>query len=150
MRLTLPCIAIVLLAVVHAVADGSGPEQLQIAFVQAVEAENLEALGACYAADATSYPIDGMRVTGREAIRNSWAPLLENFDVTELAVTEGQHTIVGDTAVAWGLFKMTFVAKAGGDPIIMEGRFTDVSKKIGDKWLYVFDHVSVPMAPPPE
>ena len=150
MRLTLTFIAIALLAVVPAIAEESGPEQLQMAFVKAVEEENLEALAACYTADATSYPIDGMRVTGRQAVRDSWAPLFTGFDVTSLEVSEGHHHVVGDAAVAWGLFKMTFVPRTGGDPIIMQGRFTDMSKKIGDEWLYVFDHVSVPMAPPPE
>jgi ketosteroid isomerase-like protein len=45
---------------------------------------------------------------------------------------------------------MTFVPKSGGDPIVMKGRYTDMSRKIGDEWLYIFDHASVPLAPPSE
>jgi len=40
------------------------------------------------------------------------------------------------------------VPKAGGDPITMKGRFVEVCRKIGGKWLYVIDHASVPMEMP--
>jgi hypothetical protein len=39
--------------------------------------------------------------------------------------------------------------QAGGDPVVMEGRYIEVAKRIGGKWLFVADHASVPLPPPP-
>jgi ketosteroid isomerase-like protein len=44
---------------------------------------------------------------------------------------------------------LTVVPKAGGEAI-PTSRATVVVKKIGGKWLYVVDHASVPLPPPPK
>jgi len=32
----------------------------------------------------------------------------------------------------------------------MAARYTDVARKINGQWLYIADHASVPLAPPPD
>ena len=52
----------------------------------------------------------------------------------------------GDTGIAWGQFKLLAEPVAGGDPVEMLGRYTDVSRNVDGSWLYILDHVS--MVPP--
>ncbi|MCI0415602.1 nuclear transport factor 2 family protein [bacterium] len=59
------------------------------------------------------------------------------------------ETVVGDLSFAWGRYSVTLVPKAGGEPIQMEGRFSDTSRKINGKWLYIVDHASMNPPPPP-
>jgi hypothetical protein len=34
------------------------------------------------------------------------------------------------------------VPKAGGDPVTLHGRFTDVAAKRNGRWVYIVDHAS--------
>ena len=141
---------VLVLGVAPVHADADGPQALQQAFVQAILAGDASAIAAKYAPDAISYPIGGMVAKGGDAVRESWAPFLDANTVQELVISEDHHEVHGNTAVAWGLWRMIFAPKTGGDAITMEGRFMDLSRNIDGKWLYVVDHASVPLPPPPE
>jgi uncharacterized protein (TIGR02246 family) len=120
------------------------------AFVKAFKANDLEAVVALYAPDAVLFPPDEMIADGKEAIRKSYEGLMNNFTIQDIVITDAQHETLGKTSYGWGRYSMTFVPKAGGEPIHMEGRFTDVSKLMNGRWLYVVDHASVPLPPPPQ
>lgn len=120
------------------------------AFVKAIKANDLEAVVALYAPDAVLYPPDAMAAHGTEEIRKSYAGLLNTFTVQDITVADAWHEMHGNVAFGWGLFTFTLKPKAGGDVVVMNGRFTDFSKKVGAKWLYTADHASVPFAPPPQ
>ena len=36
-----------------------------------------------------------------------------------------------------------------GEPLQMEGRYTDAKAERDGKWVYLVDHASVPIPPPP-
>ena len=133
---------------VSATAD-EGMNQIGEAFVKAFKAGNLDDVAALYAPDAVSFPPDAMVANGQEEIRDSWGGLLNNFDVEDLVISNARHETSGDLSTAWGNFKMILVPKQGGETVVLEGRFSDVAKRINGKWLYVADHASVPLPPPP-
>jgi len=137
-----------LLAVaVPAMAGEHGAQMVDQAWAKAMKANDLEATMALYAPDAVAYFPDG-DFKGKQAIRKSWTDFLAMFTVKD-ASSEGTYETMGDTSLGWGFWSLTVVPKGGGEPIPMKGRATVVVKKIGGKWLYVVDHASVPLPPPP-
>jgi uncharacterized protein (TIGR02246 family) len=137
-----------LLAVaVPAVAGEQGAQTVDQAWAKAMKANDLEAVVALYAPDAVAYFPDG-EFKGKEAIRKSWTDFFATFTIKD-ATSEGTYETTGDMSVGWGSWSLTVLPKAGGEPIPMKGRASVVVKKIGGKWLYVVDHASVPLPPPP-
>lgn len=126
-----------------AMAD-PGQNQAGKAFMQAFRANDLEAIAALYAEDAVYYPMDTLAVRGAKEIRASFAKFLGAFTVKEARTWDVQHETRGDLSVAWGKWGATIVPKAGGEPIKFEGRFSDVSKSVNGRWIYIFDHASLP------
>ena len=124
-----------------------GLTPLSAEFVKRFEGNDLEGVVALYAPDAVLYPPDATEAIGTEAIRKSWGGLMYAFTVQKLTITDAASQIQGDTAFGWGKFAMTLTPKGGGDTVRMEGRFTDVSKQINGRWLYIFDHASMPLPP---
>ena len=131
-------------------AADSGAKALDNAFVKGVTSGDIEAVIALYAADATLYPPGEMVAKGRDAIRAVWGGFLSANKVTECRLFETGYRTVGDTSIGWGRFSMTFQPKAGGAPATLEGRFSDVAMKKAGKWLYILDHASAPLPPPPK
>ena len=134
---------------VSVIAADPGAEAVDQAWLRAAKANDLEGLVACYAPDAVFYPPDMLVAKGKDAIREDYKNLLAAMTIRDATITDAHYEIHGDTAIAWGQFTLVLVPKAGGDPVQMQGRATEVCKKIGGKWLYVIDHASVPMPPPP-
>jgi ketosteroid isomerase-like protein len=89
-----------------------------------------------------------MEARGTAAIRKALTGMLAAVTVTDMRI-DATYATTGDTSVGWGHFYMTVTPKGGGAPQKMEGRATVVAKRIGGKWLYVTDHASVPLPPPP-
>jgi uncharacterized protein (TIGR02246 family) len=139
---------VVLLAAFPALAVEHGAKILDDAWLRAANANDLEAIVALYAPDATLYPPDAMEVRGTTAIRKSYADLLAAFTIKD-AKLDAVYETSGDLSVGWGRWSMTMVPKAGGAPMAFTGRTMAVAKKIGGKWLYVADHASAPLPPPP-
>lgn len=127
------------------VLGNDSPEALQNAFVQGMEANDADALAACYTEDAVSFAVDVMFGTGRDFVRNSWNSFFETYTVKKLSLSNTHMESVGDAAVAWGLFTMLVEPTGGGELIEMQGRFMDVAKKVDGNWLYVADHASMPL-----
>lgn len=147
MKKYLPIIFLLLFAA-STFATESGLNPAGEAFVKAVNAGNADAVSALYLDGATSYPPDVPVLTGKEAIRKSWADLFTQFSAN-LELTNGFYENHGDISIAWGQFVMTLTPKAGGQPIKIEGRYTDASKLEQGKWLYIVDHASVAPTQPP-
>jgi uncharacterized protein (TIGR02246 family) len=131
-------------------AADSGAQALDNAFVKGVKAGDIEAVVGLYASDATLYPPGEMAAKGRDAIRTVWGAFLSANTVTECRLYETGYRTSGDTSIGWGRFSMTFQPKAGGAPATLEGRFSDVAVKKAGKWLYILDHASAPLPPPPK
>ena len=104
---------------------------------------------ALYAPNAVMYPPDAMEAKGKDAIRAIYKGFLDTMTIRDAKLTDTHYETHGDTGLAYGHWMLTVVPKTGGDPVQMEGRFSSVAKKIGGKWLYVVDHASAPLPPPP-
>jgi len=126
------------------------PQALQDAFVAAMRANDLEGLAACYTADATTFMPDTMMGVGPEAVRSSWGAVFKDFRITSVSLSESHMEVSGDLAVAWGLYSMTAEPLAGGETMLMQGRYMDAARNVDGQWLYIADHASMPLPPPPE
>ena len=125
------------------------PQALQEAFMNALRANDADGLAACYTADATNFPVDSMMGVGPDSVRETWQGFFANFRVLDASLSEAHMEILGDTAVAWGLFSITVIPTDGDEPIEMPGRYMDVARKVDGSWLYIADHASMPLPPPP-
>lgn len=148
MKLTAYLILCMFLFVTSAFAVESGMNPAGEAWVKAFNANDVDAIVALYAEDATVFPPDAMIAKGKAAIREVWAGLLAKFRGS-VQLSDTFHETRESLSFAWGRFSMTLTPKEGGEPLQIEGRFSDVSKKINGKWQYIVDHASVPLPPPP-
>ena len=124
-------------------AREDGAPRVEAAWMKAMKANDLEAILACYAADAILWTPDEAAARGTEAIRSSYAGMLKHNTVKDVAVSEAQHRLSGSLGSGWGRFVLTLSPKAGGADIVLRGRFTEVVEKRNGKWLYVADHASL-------
>lgn len=126
------------------------PQALQDQFTDALLANDAAGLAACYSPDAVSYPVGQMVVNGPDGVKADWATFFEDMEITTAQLVDVHMETHGDTSVAWGQWQLTAKPRSGGDPVQMEGRFSDVARNFDGNWLYVMDHASVPLPPPPE
>jgi ketosteroid isomerase-like protein len=124
------------------------PEALQDAFMAGILAQDADAIAACYADDAVNFTLDSMMGIGPDSARRSWGGFFEGFDVQSAELSETHLEVHGDTAIAWGLFLIVAVPRAGGEPVEFRGRYMDVARNINGRWLYVADHASMPLPAP--
>jgi len=129
-------------------AAEQGMSETGKAWVKAFQANDLEGVVALYAPNAHLFPPDAKEAVGIDAIRANYASTMNAFKIQEVKIIDAHHETVGDTSFGWGLYSVTVVPKAGGEPIRMEGRYSDVSRKINGKWLYIVDHASAVPIPP--
>jgi ketosteroid isomerase-like protein len=142
-------ICLFVLASVGAYAAEPGLSEADTAFQKAFQSNDLEGVMALYGEDSQLFPPDEMTAKGVEAIRKNYETLMKNFTIKSFQVVESHRETSGNLSLCWGQFTLDLEPKAGGDPVHMEGRFSDVSRKVKGKWQYVVDHASVPFAPPP-
>ena len=143
MKILMPVFAVLILFSMPAFCNDS-PEALQGAFVKGMEANDADALAACYTDDAISYPAEVMVGVGPDFVRESWKSFFAVYTIKEVGLSDTHMETFGDTAAAWGLFWMLVEPVAGGDAFKMHGRFTDIAKQVDGNWLYIADHASVP------
>ncbi len=132
-----------------AAANGS-PEALQAVFMAALRASDAQGLANCYTSDAVNFPVDALIGKGPESVAASWTRFFAAFTVIEATLSEQHMETHGDTAIAWGIFTIRSEPAEGGEIVEMQGRYMDVARNFGGRWLYVADHVSLPLPQPPE
>jgi uncharacterized protein (TIGR02246 family) len=129
-------------------AAEDGAKSVDDAWVKAMNANDLNAVVALYADDATMYPPDQVEAKGKEAIHRVYEGMLGPNTAKDARVTESHYETSGNLSTGWGRVTLTLVPKAGGSPQTLDVRFTDVAVKRGGKWLYLVDHASAPLPPP--
>lgn len=117
-------------------------------FKAGFEANDADAVAACYTEDAIIWFPGGPKAEGRAAIREGFAHYLEGFTVKDVQMQQIGHQDVDNLRTAWGTYAIRSVNKASGVESTERGRFTDVQKKVGGRWLYFVDHPSI--EPPAE
>jgi uncharacterized protein (TIGR02246 family) len=134
-----------------ALAQGAAPAAVsaQDCWLAAFADGDADAVAACYADDAVMWFPGGPMATGRQAIRDGYAHFFSEYSIQDVSTQTLGHETMGDTQAAWGTYAITTVEKASGKVHSVTGRFTDVSRKIDGRWLYVADHPSDDPPPPP-
>jgi uncharacterized protein (TIGR02246 family) len=137
-----------LVLVAAAARAGDSPAKaLDDRFLKAFNANDVEAIVACYADDAVIYPPDSFQAKGKDAIRQSFQGMLNEFKVSKATISDATYLDTGDRCVGWGTVEFTMTPVAGGEPMAMKGRFTSVSEKRNGRWVFISDHASLPMSP---
>lgn len=128
-----------------AMAADEGPSAGEC-FSTAFKAGDADALAACYAEDGIIWFPGGPMAQGRQAIRDGFAHFFSEVSamtIEDVALTEIGHVMgEGGTRTAWGTYEIRMVDKATGAESVQRGRYTDVSKRIDGRWLYLVDHPS--------
>ena len=124
-------------------------DSAQACWQPAFEAGDAEAASKCYAPDAVFWLPGAPMMKGRDAIREGYAGFFAAVTIKSVKLVELGHSTRGDEASSWGTFSIVSVAKADGKEATEVGRYTDVSRKIAGRWLYVVDHASDDPAPTP-
>lgn len=141
------CLILAPLAGAAPQVEGSGAQDIDEAWMKAVAANDLEAVMACYSQDAVMWLPGAPEARGHDAIRSSYAELFEANTVTDVTVTNTHYETSGDLSVGWGDFALTLSPKAGGEPVVLKGRFTEIARGEDGKWAYIADHASSPASP---
>jgi len=131
-----------------ATAAPDGAQAVDEAWRKAITANDLNAIIAVYAEDAVMWLPDAPEAKGREAIRKSYAGLLDANTVTAASLANTHYQTSGNLSVGWGNFTLTLSPKAGGNPVTLSGRFSVIARKEGGMWVYVVYHASAHPAPP--
>lgn len=131
-------------------AGEDGVQAVDAAWEKAVEANDLDAVMACYAPDAVAWLPDSPELKGAEAIRQSYKDLFAANTIKDASLSETHYTTVGERSVGWGRFSLTLVPKGSDRPVVALGRFTEVAEHRGGRWVYVVDHASAEPAPAPK
>ncbi|MEO5628635.1 MAG: nuclear transport factor 2 family protein [Thermomonas sp.] len=111
-------------------------------FTLAFKAGNADAVAACYAEDGVIWFPGGPMAKGRKAIRDGFAGYFSSVSIKDISMTALGEEAFGDTKASWGSYLITVVDKASGTEMVQRGRYTDVTKRIDGRWLYVADHPS--------
>jgi uncharacterized protein (TIGR02246 family) len=138
-------IALALLIVVWALpcaAKDKGAQALDAAWVKAMKAGDIPAVMNCYAPDAVAWLPGAPSARGEQAIRSVYEGWLSANTVKDVTLSDTVYRTAGKMAIGWGRFSMTLVPKAGGNPVTMTGRFTEVVERRDGKWVYIVDHAS--------
>ena len=123
-------------------AAETGAQSVDSLWVKAMKANDLEAVLKTYAPDAVVWLPQAKEARGEKAIRSAYEGLLSANVVKEVVLSETGYRTMGKTSVGWGRFSFTLAPKAGGSPVVMTGRFTDVAERRAGRWVYIVDHAS--------
>ena len=127
------------LASVAAGASEFAPGSAQECWMKAFTAMDADAVTACYADDAVMWFPGGPMAKGKQAIHDGFAGYFTANTIKAMSIEEMGRAESGDSLAMWGTWTLTVVDKHSGAERTMTGRFSDVSKKVDGKWLYVMD-----------
>jgi ketosteroid isomerase-like protein len=123
-------------------AADMGTASIEDAWTKAMQANDVDAVMKLYAADAVAWFPNEKEARGEAAIRAAYEGMLSANTVVAVSISDTGHRDMGQTSAGWGRFSLTLQPKAGGDPIVMTGRFTEVAEQQDGQWVYIVDHAS--------
>ena len=123
-------------------AAPSGVSTVDAAWVKAMKAGDVEAAVRCYDANALTWVTGAPLARGTKALRAAYTEYFASYTVNAVSTTEIGSETVGNTSVGWGTYALTVTPKAGGTPVSVTGRYTEVAKREGKRWVYRIDHAS--------
>jgi len=123
-------------------------QDLDARFIAAFNAGDADAFAATYwqSPDVVSFLPDAMEARGWEAVSAAAHAMVTGLAGAQLELIEMHEMVAGEYVLGWGLWRMTMPGPEG-EPVVMEGRYSDVKAERDGKWVYILDHASVPMPP---
>lgn len=117
-------------------------------FVDAYNSGDVDAIMDTYwnSPDLISFPADTMEIQGWEANKEALTKTFAEQAGGKLELIESNNTVVGDAVIGTGKWRFTMPMPVG-EPMVVEGRYTDVKTERNGKWVYIIDHASVPLPP---
>jgi uncharacterized protein (TIGR02246 family) len=105
-----------------------------------------------WAENGVQMPPDTLPRVGKAAIYEAMSGTLNQIDFTEFAIDNEDVEVNGDLAFARGSYAASLVAKSGGDPVDIEGKYMTIMRQQPDgAWkIYrdIFNSNMPPAAPP--
>jgi uncharacterized protein (TIGR02246 family) len=144
-------LAIALLTTTPLFADATSDARAHSdAFARAFAARDAKAMLALYADDARCiWPGEGQEAIGRAQIGKLIDGLLKSFPTGTLTLKSQDAMALGPRYIAVvGQWEQT-ATTPDGHAVTFHIRTTEVLRKVGTQWLYVIDHVSIGLPPPP-
>jgi len=117
-------------------------QSLDAAWASAMQANDIEAVMKIYAHDAVAWFPNEKEARGDAAIRAAYQDLLSANTVLAASESDASYRRMGNVSAGWGKFSLTLQPKAGGNPIVMSGRFSEVAERRNGHWVYIVDHAS--------
>lgn len=129
----------------------SAANALDQRFADAFNKADVDALMATYwnSPDLVSYGPDGMGTRGWDAAKAATVEMFKAIPGAKIELVNGRNDAHGSVVLGSGTWKMTIPA-AKGPATVLVGRFSDVKALKDGKWVYLMDHASVPLPPPPD
>jgi ketosteroid isomerase-like protein len=123
---------------------------LDQSFLEAFNRGDVEAVSSLYwdSPDVVSFPVDALQARGMGELKAAAAQSAAAMPGARLELTESHQMPAGDVVIGWGLWRVT-VAGPDGAPVEVVGRYTDVKAERDGTWVYILDHASAPLPPPP-
>ena len=118
-------------------------------FQDAFNRADVDALMATYwnSPNLVSFGPDGMGTRGWEACKAAAQAMFPAMPGAQLEFLSKNNEVQGDVVLGWGTWRITIPGDPS--PTVLEGRFSDVKAMRDGQWVYVMDHASVPLPPPP-
>ena len=122
---------------------------LDAKFIAAYNAKDVDAIMECYwnSPDLVSFSPGAMEQKGWEAVKASFTQEFAEMAGGKLEIIEAKYMVEGDVVLSLGKWRFTMPAPEG-EPMVMEGRYSDAKAKRDGKLVVIMDHASVPMPPP--
>ncbi|WEN14243.1 nuclear transport factor 2 family protein [Rhodanobacter sp. AS-Z3] len=120
----------------------SAPASATACWQPAFLAGDADAVAKCYAADAVFWLPGVPTMRGRAAIREGYAGFFADIKVKSAKLVEMGRFAHGDEVSTWGTFTVVSMSKKDGKEMTEHGRYTDVSRRIDGRWVYLVDHAS--------
>jgi uncharacterized protein (TIGR02246 family) len=110
----------------------AGFEAMRSAFEATYNASDAQGVANLFAENCVVLPPDAPILYGRDAVREYYQNWFDQFEANA-EIDADEARVRGDVGVGFGTYKVTLKPKAGGDPMVIEGKYLNVSKP-GDMW----------------
>lgn len=128
--------------------DEAAIRALEDRFVAAFNAGDIDAIMENYVPDDSLVLFDVVPrkdYLGANAYRHAWIEMFSRFEGTpKIAITDLNITVDGKVGFGHSFMQVTGT-DTQGHPIDRTVRVTDGYRKIGENWLIVHEHISVPV-----
>ena|SRR5258706_10990628 len=123
-------------------AEEIGAKAVDAAWTKAMKANSVEAIMACYAADAIGWFPGEAEARGEKAIRATYEAMLAANTIKDVTFPEAHYKNAGNMSLGWGTILITVEEKASGKTFVWTARFTVITERRGNRWVYTVDHAS--------